>query len=292
MPTPWGLFLSLAPAWRGHRAYHPPPAMRGRRMQPLRLMSFNLRRDVERDGDNRWAQRRAAVAALVRRHAPHVLGTQEGLAHQLVDLDAMLPGMARVGGCRRGDGSDEHTAILYDPRRLILVASGDLWLSDTPGEAGSRTWGNRLPRMVTWARFTDQETGHSFTVANTHLDHESAESRMRSAFFLAERLPNALLMGDFNDMPGGALHARFTSRWSDAHQADPGRGFGTFHGWTGEARDRLDWVLVPRHMRALAHRVLHEPVQGRYVSDHHPVLVEVAPILAEPPVEAAPATTA
>lgn len=240
-------------------------------------MTFNLRRDVEADGDNRWAHRRDAVAALVESQAPHVLATQEGLPHQLADLDARLPHLRRVGGCRRGDGTDEHAAIFYDPRRLLLVATGDLWLSDTPGEPGSRTWGNRLPRMVTWARFTDQDAGASFTVANTHLDHESPEARRRSAAFLRERLPNAVVLGDFNAVPGDDVHHLLTQTWRDAHEADATHGghADTFHAFTGQALARFDWILAPRRARILEHRVLKERIQGRYASDHHPVVASM-----------------
>lgn len=243
----------------------------------LRFMTFNLRRDVEADGSNAWPKRRDAVADLVIDQAPHVLATQEGLPHQLADLDARLRHMRRVGGDRRGDGTDEHTAIYYDPARLLLVATGDLWLSDTPGKPGSRSWGNNHPRMVTWARFTDQETGRSFTVANTHLDHESATARLRSALFLQARLPNAILLGDFNAIPGDDVHKALTRAWRDAHDVDatPDGQTATFHGFTGEARVRFDWILAPPRVTVVEHRVVKERVRGALVSDHHPVMASI-----------------
>lgn len=252
-------------------------------VRALRLMSFNLRRDVESDGADRWSRRRGAVARLVERHAPHVVGTQEGLPHQLADLDARLPRYRRVGLCRDGDGSGEHVALYYDASRLILVAWGDLWLSDAPNLPGSRSWGNRLPRMVTWARFTDQETGASFTCANTHLDHESAASRERSARFLAERFPEAVVMGDLNDAPETSTWSLLLQGRRDAHGADAG---GTFHGFTGVARERLDGILVPDSWSVLAARVLDERVDGRLPSDHFPVMADVSPLRVVP--EAAP----
>lgn len=251
-------------------------------MRALRVMTFNLRRDVEADGEHRWKNRRDAAASLVREEAPHVLGTQEGLAHQLADLDARLPGYARIGRCRRGDGTDEACAIYYDTQRLRLVAWGDLWLSDRPSEPGSRTWGNRHPRLVTWARFEDLVAGGTFTVANTHLDHESEEARQRGARFLAERLPGAILMGDFNATPGEPTHAfLLEAGWADAHAAHeaPGDDAPTFHGFTGRPWARLDWILAPRTHKVRVHRVpVKGPGEGRYVSDHHPVVAELEPI--------------
>lgn len=251
-------------------------------MQALRVMTFNLRRDVEADGVNRWENRRDDAAELVRREAPDVLGTQEGLAHQLADLDERLPGYARIGRSRDAEGADEACAIYYDTRRLGLLAWGDLWLSDTPSEPGSATWGNRHPRLVTWAKFEDRLAGGTFTVANTHLDHESENARQRAARFLAERLPGAILMGDFNATPGEPTYALLTAAgWADAHHAHeaPGDAAPTFHGFTGRPWARLDWVLAPPTHRVRSHRIpVMGPKEGRYVSDHHPVVAELVPV--------------
>lgn len=240
----------------------------------LRVMTFNLRRDIEADGPLRWANRRDALAHVVRACAPDVLGTQEGLAHQLADLDARLPGYRRVGRCRRGDGSDEACALYFRDERFELRAWGDLWLSDTPAEPGSRSWGNRHPRLVTWAQLQDRAGGDVLTVANTHLDHESETARRRAAAFLAQRLPGAVLMGDFNAEPGDEAHRILTrAGWCDAYEAhaDPADPAHTFHGFTGNAWARLDWVLAPKGRRVRSHRVV---VEGP-VSDHHAVVVEM-----------------
>lgn len=236
-------------------------------------MSFNLRRDVAEDGANRWSARRDLVADLVRERAPDVLGTQEGLPHQLAELDARLPGLARVGGCRRGDGTDEACAIYYSRARLRPLAWGDLWLSDTPGVAGSASWGNRIPRMVTWACFADRATGRAISVANTHLDHESRTSRDRSARFLVSRFPGAVLLGDLNAEPDEvALSILRGAGWQDGGAHEP-----TFHGFTGAACLRLDHVLAPRALRIGAHAVVGRERAGVHASDHHAVFAEVLP---------------
>lgn len=235
-------------------------------------MTFNLRRDVAHDGAHAWPHRRAGVAALVLRESPDVLGTQEGLAHQLVDLDASLPDHVRVGGCRRGDGTDEACAVYYRRDRFELDSWGDLWLSDTPASPGSRSWGNRLPRLVTWASLRDRASGQCVSVANTHLDHESPHARLRAAAFLTKRFPRAVLMGDFNEAPGGPVHDALTrAGWVDAGS---GCEEGTFHAYSGIATERIDWVLVPAELRASSHRV-HVSEGSVWPSDHHPVVTEL-----------------
>lgn len=232
-------------------------------------MSLNLRRDVASDGLNAWPRRVGAIASLVDREAPHVLATQEGLPHQLADLDARLPGWRRVGGDRDGTGEGEHVAVFYDPRRLLLVAHGDVWLSDTPDVPASRSWGNRLPRHATWARFSDHEAGASFTLVNTHLDHESAASREKAAAFLARRYPDALLVGDFNDAPGSPTYEALTRTHTDVHALEAA---GTFHGFGVVAGERIDWVLAPRSLAVVSSAVLCDEV-----SDHFPVVAELVP---------------
>lgn len=243
----------------------------------LRVMTFNLRRDVPQDGVNAWPHRHPAVGEVVLRHRPHVLGTQEGLPHQLAQLDAHLAGYRRVGRTRCGRGEDEAMALYYDAERLTLEASGDSWLSDRPEEPGSRAWLSACPRMVTWARFRDRETGRVVTCANTHLDHVSGWARRRSARLLAERFPDALVMGDFNATPGGAVHRAMTRLWQDTFEVAAGvreKGH-TFHGFTGEARSRIDWILVPREASVESHAVVRDRPGGRLPSDHWPVLAEL-----------------
>src|SRR5581483_5831978 len=123
-----------------------------------------------------------------------------------------------------------------------------------------------------WARFMDRVTGRPITVANTHLDHESARARREAAALLARRLPAAILLGDFNEEPGGEVHAILcgASRKDTTHlDRTP-----TFHGFSPHARARLDWILVPAGAHVKGARVVRERDQG-YVSDHDPVVADV-----------------
>ncbi|HVM45353.1 MAG TPA: endonuclease/exonuclease/phosphatase family protein, partial [Candidatus Thermoplasmatota archaeon] len=61
------------------------------------MLTFNLRRATRQDGPNAWERRRDAVGALIRRHAPDVVATQEGTLPMLRDLDERLPDYERVG---------------------------------------------------------------------------------------------------------------------------------------------------------------------------------------------------
>ncbi|HUR67981.1 MAG TPA: endonuclease/exonuclease/phosphatase family protein [Candidatus Thermoplasmatota archaeon] len=242
----------------------------------LRLMTYNLRRDVQADAPHTWEARRALVIESVQAHAPAVLGTQEGLPHQLADLDAALPEYARVG-VPRAEG-DESCALYYARDRFTLVDSGTWWLSDTPHAPGSATWGNRHPRVVTWARLAPRGVGRELLVANTHLDHESEAARRRAVALLAEQLPGAILMGDLNAAPGDPAHTFLLGAgWDDGGAHEP-----TFHGFSGRARVRLDHILVPRAYRLRSHALVAHARGGVHASDHHAVVADVDERRADP----------
>ena len=122
-------------------------------------MTFNLR-FASTTEPNSWAARRPVMRELLRREAPDVIGTQEGLYQQLLDIRADLgPHHDWIGTGREGGSHDEAVAVFYDTRRLAPTEHDTFWLSDTPRVIGSNTWGGRLPRIVTWVRFSDLHDG-------------------------------------------------------------------------------------------------------------------------------------
>ena len=138
----------------------------------LKAMTYNLRY-ASSESENAWPLRRPIMAELLREKQPDVMGTQEGLLQQLNDLLADLPGYARIGVGREGGDKGEFSAIFYRTNRLEVSDMGNFWLSDTPNVAASTSWGNKLPRMATWAKFHDRTANRDFYFLNTHLDHQS-----------------------------------------------------------------------------------------------------------------------
>ena len=71
----------------------------------LEIMTFNLRYANEGDGMNSWRFRRAHVFEIINRFKPVIMGIQEGLKEQLIDLHANLQGnYQRFGVPREEDG--------------------------------------------------------------------------------------------------------------------------------------------------------------------------------------------
>ena len=252
----------------------------------LCVMTYNLRY-ASATPPNAWPQRRPLMRELITNVAPDIMGTQEGLHAQLLDLAADLPDYSWVG-VGRDDGKikGEFMAVFYRKARLETLATNYFWLSDTPEIPGSTTWGNECRRMVTWLKFRDRITGGEFLLFNTHFDHQVQLAREKSAALVRQRvaaletkLP-VVLIGDFN-ADAGANKAYdilttdhfFADVWDDAHVRH-NEHIASFNDFkpglpTGP---RIDWIFT--HGAGTVDRV--ETVTfnraGQFPSDHFPVV--------------------
>ena len=261
--------------------------------QTLRVMTFNVRTGIADDGPNDWDHRRDLMVRTIDAQDPDVLGTQELNKFQGDYIVGKLPQYVWFGIGRRGDDGDEHMGVFYRADRLRVIESGNYWLSDTPNKAGSMTWGNDLPRLVTWAIFETKGDGRRFYYCNTHFPHRDQDepARTRSANEILARLralPSdmpVVMTGDFNSSPDQPDHAILTSLLGDAwlnatSRKGPEK---TFHDFTGVPDQRIDWILV-RGFRALTAQTVTTQQRGRYPSDHFPVVAELAwPALSKRP---------
>jgi endonuclease/exonuclease/phosphatase family metal-dependent hydrolase len=255
--------------------------------QSLRVMTFNVRLPVAADGENRWEARRELTADTIRRYRPDLIGTQELHKPQGDFLIERLNGYAWFGRDRRGGESDEHVGVFYRTKALRVVESGDFWLSDTPGVPGSITWGNLYPRLTTWALFEHRSSHRRFYVYNTHLPYrdEDEAARIRCAELILAHLARqpqdeaaempVIVMGDFNTSPDSRVHTLLSAQLRDAWlEAPEHRGpAATFHGFTGRADRRIDWIFA-RGLRARRAVTVIDARDGRYPSDHFPVFVD------------------
>ncbi|MFF4130359.1 endonuclease/exonuclease/phosphatase family protein [Streptomyces mirabilis] len=230
------------------------------------------------------APARPVMRELLRREAPHVIGTQEGIYQQLRDIDSGLgPHYDWIGTGRVGGRYDEAVAIFFDTRRLAPVEHDCFWLSDTPELIGSNTWGAAFPRIVTWVRFRDLRDAREFYVLNTHLDHASQYARMRAARLISERIARfdralpLVATGDFNAVAHqnpvyeAMLGAGLVDTWDTA--AERGTLYGTFHGYQPLTPDgdRIDWILVGPGVSVHRAAVNTLSVDGQFPSGHLPV---------------------
>lgn len=267
----------------------------------LKIMTINLRYDKPDSGENAWTVRRKALAALIFHYVPDVIGTQEGLPHQLLDLHRLLPSYQSVGGDRSGTGTDQHCAIFYRKQRLHCLATGDFWLSETPDTPGSVTeeWGNPVPRIATWAVLGLVDGNSKITVFNTHLDYHSASARERSAPLICDRLSTLeiedvenlreqsffFVMGDFNAEPGEPPRETFSHlRERSPHPNVPHlkdalanvelEGQKSLHEFSGNAFVAVDTIYYDDRWTMREVKIDSNRWKGVWPSDHFPVVAE------------------
>ncbi|MDY7079888.1 MAG: endonuclease/exonuclease/phosphatase family protein [Chloroflexota bacterium] len=259
----------------------------------LRIVSFNIRYDNAQDGDNRWLNRRDLVADVLRLHRPDIAGLQEALKHQVDDLAVRLPEFAWTG-VGRDDGKEagEYAPIFFDKARLGLLAQATFWLSETPDLPGSEAW-EACTRIVSWAKFRDKRTRNTVFVFNTHFDHESQLARVESAHLLLARVKDiangmpVVVTGDFNDDETSRTYQILTQEDQKGHdlilsdtkhlsrQEHYGPAATTNSKFQGCFRRKIDYIFVKNRVQVIRHGILSDNWDGRYPSDHLPVIAEV-----------------
>jgi endonuclease/exonuclease/phosphatase family metal-dependent hydrolase len=251
----------------------------------LDVMTFNIRTAEGRDGDNAWPHRKHVVAETIARSNPHVVGLQEVLAEQIAYLETELPEYRWIGvdrGLNGGTGLSEATPIFYRYAELVPIESGTFWLGDPPDGRRRRRGGSRI---VTWARFHHLETGRQIYAYNTHFTLRRGPRQLDSAARINEHiaaLPSGsavMVMGDFNAVAESsdtwqvATSQGLRDAWVIAAERHgpsvTANGFGPPpEGGNG----RIDWILVRGPIDVLTVSTIVHSVEGRYPSDHYPVL--------------------
>lgn len=259
---------------------------------PITVMSFNIRFGSANDGPNRWELRQEMVLETIEAADPDILAVQEAEADQVAWLDEQLDDYDYVGvGRNDGKQAGEFVPIFFKTDRLTLMNSGHFWLSETPDEPGSVGWDASMTRMAQWAILSfDDSPLNRVRVINTHFDHRGKQSRIEAAeqirtIIEAQGGKPLILAGDFNTGPDGRPYAVLTEdRGNLAELFDPmltvgtkDKDVGTFHAFRGrtDMTPRIDWILHNRRLKANAAYVDQTNEDGRYPSDHFPIVVEL-----------------
>lgn len=256
--------------------------------QTVRLMTWNIRYDNPGDGENNWHKRKAGLIDLIRFNDPGIFGIQEGLHHQVAYIDSSL-GHYAYYGIGRNDGKEkgEYSAVFYDSTVFRLLEQATFWLSETP-EKVSVGWDAALERICTCTRFENKASGRQLWVFNTHFDHIGVRARRESARLILDRMDRmnkagkpAVLMGDLNLEPETEAVQSILKRMNDTKDAATRVSFGpdaTFNGFRFDQvpTRRIDYIFTGKSgISVLKYGVLTDSRDGRYYSDHFPVLAEI-----------------
>jgi len=258
---------------------------------PLRVMTYNIRLDLESDGVNRWSNRKDQFSGQVALMHPAILGLQEVVARQKADLEQALPGYTFLGVARDdGKSAGEFSNLAFDRTVFTAQSSGTFWLSPTPA-VPSKGWDAAYKRVATWAHLVRRSDGKRFLALNTHLDNEGRQARLESAqqivrWLAANRRPNeAIVMtGDLNTEPDTPPLRELTSaklglRDSRAISKTPPVGpSGTWNDFQAlpKTDGRIDFVLVDPTLEVERYAILAWHGEGgRTASDHFPVVSDL-----------------
>lgn len=258
----------------------------------LKVMTFNIRTRTIIDGPNHWNRRKGIVTETIAGNGADIIGLQEVRGSQLDYVESALPQYAvYAAGRNNGLGRGESCPVLYRKNRFGLIDAGTFWFSDTPSLAGSKDWGNMPPRICSWVHLTETNTGYGLYVYNLHLDNLSQRSRTKSIELLAHKISVRptndpfIVMGDFNmeiQNPAmswlnrigiGKPRLASTDVWQSIH---PNRTIGTRHGFNGGTSGKqIDHIRLSSNLQATDARIDTHSWNGRYPSDHFPVVANI-----------------
>ena len=257
----------------------------------LNIMTFNIRLDVAVDSLNGWQYRKDHLVSQVLFYETNILGVQEALGNQMQDLQKGLKGFKHVGLPRDTSKWGEYSAIFYDTTRLSLMEQNTFWLSENIHAVGKKGWDAAYPRIVTWAKFKDNQTKKVFYAFNTHFDNlgqiarrESAKLFLDQIEIIAGKYP-VIAMGDFNSHPSdepiriiedvsNPLHLTDSKSVSATPHYGP---TGTFNNFKSqeEGDEPIDYIFIKNNVHVLKHATFSESWKGRFSSDHFPVFAQV-----------------
>lgn len=253
--------------------------------QKIKAISFNIRFANVNDGNNQWELRKESVTDFLKYEEADFVGMQEALLSQIEYMDSEVSNMAWIGvGRDDGKNKGEFSPVFYNSDRWSLEKKETFWLSETPGTP-SKSWDAALPRICTYGVFTHKKSGRQIYVFNTHYDHIGKEARLNSSKLIVQKIreisgfENTILLGDFNaEKDTEVIRVLYKSPLQDAYLSAKIRfgQKGTFTGFdTNKIPERrIDYVFHSLDLKPLKYGVDSRIIDGRYLSDHFPVIVQ------------------
>jgi endonuclease/exonuclease/phosphatase family metal-dependent hydrolase len=236
--------------------------------EKLKVLSFNLRYNNPNDGENSWPNRSERVKNFLWSESADIIGFQEVLHNEVVELD--------------GETKGEYSPIYFRANRFTLVKSKTVWLSETPKKP-SKGWDAACERIATFALLFDEELKDTLLVVNSHWDHVGVVARQESAKLILNEIEaftsiqNIIFMGDLNCAPEDLALKKLRAEFSDAGMGASSK-VGTFNNFERAANPnapRIDYVFYKlKNLGFHSYKVGNTDVAEPLLSDHFPIVVE------------------
>ena len=251
----------------------------------LKVMSYNIRMGIAKDGTNSWEFRCPATIEMLNAQKPDVFGVQEAFEFQIRFIEEYCRDYKSVGvGRDDGKKKGEYMSIFWNKKTVSLLKWGTFWLSETPDKP-SKGWDAHCRRTATWALMKDKKTGKKFYFVNTHLDHKGKEAQKNGLKLIVDRIESInpqeypmMLTGDFNIKPDNAALIGLDSRMQSTRKiAADTDNHNTFNGWSVKPTDSvIDYIYISGFSSCPQYRTVTEKYAERpFVSDHYPIFARV-----------------
>lgn len=259
----------------------------------LRVLTCNIRVDLPEDESKGlgWKHRKEACIQVIRKQKADLIGFQEVLKGQFLDLKNELRDYYAFGfdgpemdKFKTGYHGIAKNPILFSNKRFELLTAGGYWLSETPLIAGSLSWGSARARNCSWVRLLDKKTNKEIRLVNLHLDHVSNEAKLGQIKLVLEEAAQyqedfpQILTGDFNTGYGLGLYPEIIKAgWKDTYVLSHGdaKPEGTTNAFQPDNAERnarakkIDFIFVKGPMTASASHIIKDTYKGVLPSDHY-----------------------
>lgn len=269
--------------------------------QQLKVASYNIRNANPNDSlkGNGWQQRCPVISQLVLFNDFDIIGMQEVLERQRLDLIKSLPQYEHAGiGRDDAKTKGEYSSIFYKKDKFDLIKSGNFWLSENP-DYPNIGWDAGYIRICSWVKLRDKISDKKVWFFNVHMDHRGIKARREGAKLILAKIRQlcgndpVILVGDFNVTQKNEVYNLLANSeiLSDSYQIAKVRYAlnGTFSGFdpNGRNEDRIDHVFVTPSLSVERYGILTDTYRtevedssasekkfvARVPSDHFPVSV-------------------
>lgn len=246
----------------------------------LKVMTFNLRMDTEKDGINDFPNREPRVLETIRKEKPDLIGFQEATDYIRAFLKRNLSDEYTVIGCgRQKNYRGEACCIAFRKDCFELVSFDTHFLSTSPTTPGSIYAGSdqsKCPRLYVHAELSHDKMEQPIHFFNTHLDHKGPQARVLGMTQVLQHLASvkgySILTGDMNAHPDTECIGLVTAMKEKSMKDATAQIERTFHNF-GSPSDKIvkiDYIFTDAEPKD-AYAVEDIPVNGVYISDHYPV---------------------
>lgn len=265
--------------------------------QQLKVSTYNIRNANFNDSinGNGWHQRCPVICDIIQYNDFDIVGLQEVLDRQRIDLIHSLSQYNHIGvGRDDGKTKGEYASILYKKDKFEELQSGHFWLSENTGYPNTG-WDAKYPRICIWTQLKEKDNGKIIWFYNLHLDHIGIKARRESCKLVLQKIKKevavdeaCILTGDFNVDQNNEIYNIIENSGvlRDSYNICEKRYAtnGTFNGFNPDhwSVNRIDHIFISNNLNVLNYKVLTDIywIQGeknkiRLPSDHFPVSVSL-----------------